>query len=67
MRFYRMPRLIDKLTRATAMYSPSRFLSSLVIVDLLMLDDVGLTPRSETTQSRSRVNNYDNNLSKRDS
>lgn len=49
-RFYRLPRLIDELTRATAMNNRSSFFRSLAKVDLLMLDDFGLAPLSETTR-----------------
>lgn len=49
-RFYRLPRLIDELTRATAMNNRSSFFRGLAKVDLLMLDDFGLAPLSETTR-----------------
>lgn len=49
-RFYRLPRLIDELSRATAMNNRSSFFRSLAKVDLLMLDDFGLAPLSETTR-----------------
>lgn len=49
-RFYRMPRLIDELTRATAMNNRSSFFRSLAKVDLLILDDFGLAPLTDATR-----------------
>lgn len=49
-RFYRIPRLVDELTRAHAMQNRSGLLKLLAKADLLVLDDFGLTPLSE--QSR---------------
>lgn len=49
-RFYRMPRLIDELARATAMNNRSSFFRGLAKVDLLVLDDFGLAPLSEATR-----------------
>lgn len=49
-RFYRMPRLIDELTRATAMNNRSSFFRGLAKVGLLVLDDFGLAPLSEATR-----------------
>lgn len=49
-RFYRMPRLVDELARATAMNNRSSFFRSLAKVDLLMLDDFGLAPLTEQTR-----------------
>lgn len=49
-RFYRLPRLIDELTRATAVNNRSSFFRGLAKVDLLMLDDFGLAPLSESTR-----------------
>lgn len=49
-RFYRMPRLVDELARATALNNRSSFFRSLAKVDLLMLDDFGLAPLTEQTR-----------------
>lgn len=49
-RCYRLPRLIDDLTRATAMQNRSSFFRGLAKVDLLVLDDFGLTPLSDQTR-----------------
>lgn len=49
-RFYRLPRLVDELARATAMNNRSSFFRSLAKVDLLMLDDFGLAPLTEQTR-----------------
>lgn len=49
-RFYRLPRLVDELTRATAMNNRSSFFRSLAKVDLLILDDFGLTPLTDQTR-----------------
>ncbi|MGQ0619843.1 MAG: ATP-binding protein [Panacagrimonas sp.] len=49
-RFYRLPRLIVELTRATAMNNRSSFFRNLAKVDLLMLDDFGLAPLTEQTR-----------------
>lgn len=49
-RCYRLPRLVDELTRATAMHSRSSFFRTLAKVDLLVIDDFGLAPLAETTR-----------------
>ena len=49
-RCYRLPRLIDDLTRATAMQTRSSFFRNLAKADLLVLDDFGLTPLSDQTR-----------------
>lgn len=49
-RFYRMPRLIDELTRATALNNRSGFFRLLAKIDVLILDDFGLAPLTETTR-----------------
>jgi len=49
-RCYRLPRLVDDLTRATAMNNRSGFFRNLAKVDLLVLDDFGLAPLSEQTR-----------------
>jgi DNA replication protein DnaC len=49
-RFFRMPRLIDELTRYTALQNRSAFFRQLAKADLLVLDDFALTPLSEQTK-----------------
>lgn len=49
-RSYRLPRLIDELAKAHATQSRSAFFRQLAKIDLLVLDDFGLVPLSETTQ-----------------
>jgi len=49
-RCYRLPRLIDDLARASALSNRSSFFRSLAKVDLLVLDDFGLTPLSDQTR-----------------
>jgi DNA replication protein DnaC len=49
-RFFRLPRLVDELTRYHAMQNRSGLLKQLAKADLLVLDDFGLTPLSEQTQ-----------------
>jgi DNA replication protein DnaC len=49
-RFYRMPRLIDELARASAMNNRSSFFRGLAKVELLVLDDFGLAPLTESTR-----------------
>jgi DNA replication protein DnaC len=49
-RFFRMPRLIDELARATAMSNRSGFFRQIAKVDLLILDDFGLAPLTEQTR-----------------
>lgn len=48
-RCYRMPRLVDDLTKATSLQNRSGFFRQLAKADLLILDDFGLTPLSEHT------------------
>ena len=43
-RCFRLPRLIDELTRHTALQTKSTFLRQIAKADLLILDDFGLTP-----------------------
>jgi DNA replication protein DnaC len=49
-RFFRLPRLVDELTRLHALHNRSSFLKQLAKVDLLLLDDFGLTPLTEQTK-----------------
>ena len=49
-RFFRLPRLIDELTRVHALHNRSGFLKQLAKADLLVLDDFGLTPLAEQTK-----------------
>src|SRR6185436_17462451 len=49
-RFFRLPRLIDELTRLHALHNCSSFFKQLAKVDLLLLDDFGLTPLTEQTK-----------------
>ena len=49
-RFFRLPRLIDELTRAHALHNRSSFLKQLAKADVLVLDDFGLTPLAEQTK-----------------
>lgn len=49
-RFFRIPRLADELTRAHALQNRSGLLKLLAKADLLVLDDFGLTPLSEQTR-----------------
>lgn len=49
-RAWRLPRLVDDLTRATAMNNRSGFFRTLAKIDLLVLDDFGLAPLSEGTR-----------------
>lgn len=49
-RCYRLPRLIDDLTRASAMQNRSSFFRGLAKADLLVLDDFGLAPLSDQTR-----------------
>jgi DNA replication protein DnaC len=46
----RLPRRVDDLTRATALNNRSSFFRMLAKVDLLVLDDFGLTPLSDPTR-----------------
>lgn len=49
-RFFRIPRLIDELTRAAALQKRSTFFRQLAKADLLVLDDFGLIPLAEQTR-----------------
>lgn len=49
-RFFRLPRLVDELTRHHALQNRSGLLKQLAKVELLVLDDFGLTPMSEQTK-----------------
>lgn len=49
-RFFRLPRLVDELTRHHAMQNRSGLLKQLAKAELLVLDDFGLTPMSEQTK-----------------
>lgn len=49
-RFFRIPRLVDELTRYHALSNRSAFLKQLAKAELLVLDDFGLTPLSEQTK-----------------
>lgn len=49
-RFFRLPRLVDELTRAHSMQNRSGLLKQLAKADLLVLDDFALTPMSEQTR-----------------
>lgn len=49
-RFFRLPRLVDELARYHALQNRSAFLKLLAKVDLLVLDDFGLTPLAEQTK-----------------
>jgi DNA replication protein DnaC len=49
-RFFRIPRLVDELTRYHALSNRSAFFKQLARADLLVLDDFGLMPLSEQTK-----------------
>jgi DNA replication protein DnaC len=49
-RAYRLPRLVDDLTRASAMQNRSSFFRSLAKIDLLVIDDFGIAPIADQTQ-----------------
>jgi DNA replication protein DnaC len=49
-RFFRLPRLVDELTRVHALHNRSSFLKQLAKADVLVLDDFGLTPLAEQTK-----------------
>lgn len=49
-RFFRLPRLVDELTRHHALQNRSGFLKQLAKAELLVLDDFGLMPFSEQTR-----------------
>lgn len=49
-RFYRIPRLVDELTRYHALQNRSAFLKQLAKAELLVLDDFGLAPLSDQSK-----------------
>lgn len=49
-RFFRLPRLVDELTRYHAMQNRSGMLKQLAKAELLVLDDFGLIPMSDQTR-----------------
>jgi DNA replication protein DnaC len=49
-RAYRLPRLVDDLTRATALNNRSSFFRNLAKVELLILDDFGIAPLADQTR-----------------
>ncbi len=49
-RFFRLPRLVDELTRYHALQNRSAFLKQLAKAELLVLDDFGLTPLSDRSK-----------------
>ena len=49
-RCFRLPRLVDDLAKAHAMNNRSGFFRNLAKVDLIVLDDFGLTPMADSTQ-----------------
>lgn len=49
-RFFRLPRLVDELTRYHALSNRSGLLKQFAKADLLVLDDFGLMPMSEQTK-----------------
>jgi DNA replication protein DnaC len=49
-RFFRLPRLVDELTRAHSMQNRSGLLKQLAKAELLVLDDFGLMPFSDQTK-----------------
>jgi DNA replication protein DnaC len=48
-RFFRLPRLVDELTRAHSLRNRSGLLKQIAKADLLVLDDLALTPLSDET------------------
>lgn len=48
-RCYRLPRLVEELARYAAMHKRSAFYRQLAKVDLIVIDDFGLTPLAEDT------------------
>lgn len=48
-RCFRIPRLVDELAKAQALNNRSGFFRKLAKIDLILLDDFGLTPMSEST------------------
>lgn len=49
-RAYRLPRLVDELTKVSALHNRSSFFRSLAKIDLIVIDDFGLAPIAEQTQ-----------------
>jgi DNA replication protein DnaC len=49
-RCFRLPRLVDELTRVTALQKRSAFFRQLAKADLLLIDDFGLAPLSDQTK-----------------
>ena len=49
-RYYRLPRLAEELSRASATHRKSAFFKQLARVKLLVLDDFGLTPLADETK-----------------
>lgn len=49
-RAYRLPRLVDDLTKAAAMHNRSSFFRGLAKIDLLVIDDFGIAPIADQTQ-----------------
>ena len=49
-RSFRLPRLVDELTRVTALQKRSGFFRQLAHADLLVIDDFGLAPLSDQTK-----------------
>jgi DNA replication protein DnaC len=48
-RCYRLPRLIDELVRVSALHKRAAFLRQIAKVELLIIDDFGLTPMTDAT------------------
>lgn len=48
-RCFRIPRLVDELTKAQALNNRSGFFRKLAKIDLILLDDFGLAPLAEST------------------
>jgi DNA replication protein DnaC len=49
-RSFRLPRLVDELTRVTALQKRATFFRQLAKADLLLIDDFGLAPLSDQTK-----------------
>ena len=49
-RFFRLPRLVDELTRYHALQNRSAFLKQLAKAELLVIDDFGLAPLSDQSK-----------------
>jgi DNA replication protein DnaC len=63
-RCFRLPRLVDELTRVTALQKRSSFFRQLAKAGLLMLDDFGLAPLSDQTK-RDFLEIFDDRYDKR--